>query len=256
MSILQPFSMTEFSVTCIVPVINETFSLQQTIDMLEQQNKADILEYILAVSDTKTTKESFEVIRGLELQYGDKIIVHHQKLKFLGGAIREAFEIARGTHTILMSSDLETDPNLVKDFIRLGKERPDIIITATRWKGGGGFEGYNPFKYLLNSVFQKFFSILYRTHLSDMTYGYRIFPSSLLKQIRWEELKHSFLFETILKPLKLGVKAIEIPCKWEARKEGVSQNPFLNNFIYFRIGLKVLFLKKEDILIKYIEPQV
>ena len=242
--------MADFSVTCIVPVINETFSLQQTIDMLEQQNSADVLEYILAVSAVKTTPESFVVIESLQKQYGNKIVVHRQKLKFLGGAIREAFLIARGTHTIMMSSDLETDPNLVKDFIKLSKERPEIIITATRWKGGGGFEGYNPFKYLLNSVFQRFFSMLYGTHLSDMTYGYRIFPTALLKQIQWEELKHSFLFETILKPLKLGVKAIEIPCRWEARKEGESQNPFLNNFIYFRIGLKVLFLKKEDILIK------
>ncbi len=217
--------------------------------MLEQQNSHDILEYILAVSDAKTTKESFGVIAHLQSQYGEKIRVHHQKLKFLGGAIREAFELAQGSHTIMMSSDLETDPNLVKDFIRLSKEQPEIIITATRWQGGGGFEGYNPLKYILNSVFQKFFSLLYRTRLSDMTYGYRIFPTALLKKIKWEELKHSFLFETILKPLKLGVHAIEIPCKWEARKEGVSQNPFLNNFIYFRIGLKVLFLKKENILI-------
>lgn len=241
--------MPNFSVSCIVPVINETFSLQQTIDMLEQQNAGDILEYILPVSDIKTTPESFSVIAQLQKQYGPKIIIHRQKLKFLGGAIREAFAIAKGTHTIMMSSDLETDPNLVKDFIKLSKAKPDIIITATRWKTGGSFEGYNPFKYLLNGLFQRFFSLLYHTHLSDMTYGYRIFPTALLQQIRWEELRHAFLFETILKPLQLGVKAIEIPCKWEARKEGVSQNPFINNFIYFRIGLKVLFLKREDILL-------
>lgn len=242
--------MSTHSVSCIVPVINETFSLEQTIAAVESQNGASILEYIIVVSNAKTTPESFAVIEKLQQQCGSKVVVHRQTLKFLGGAIRESFEIARGTHTVMMSSDLETDPNLVKEFIALSKEQPEIIITATRWKGGGGFDGYNPLKYLLNAVFQKFFSLLYRTHLSDMTYGYRIFPTALVQKIHWEELKHPFLLETILKPLKLGVKAIEIPCRWEARKEGVSQNPFFNNFIYFRIGLKVLFLKKEDILKK------
>lgn len=237
------------NISCIIPVINETFSLTQTIEMVEQQNASDILEYIIVVSNAKTTPESFAVIETLQNQFGNKIILHRQSMKFLGGAIRESFAIAKGSHTIMMSSDLETDPNLVKDFIRLSKAEPEIIITATRWKGGGGFKGYNPFKYIFNAIFQNFFSLLYRTHLSDMTYGYRIFPTALVQKIKWEELKHSFLFETILKPLKLGVKAIEIPCKWEARKEGISQNPFLNNFIYFRIGLKVLFMKKEDILI-------
>ena len=56
------------------------------------------------------------------------------------------------------------------------------------------------------------------------------------------------LFETIIKPLRLGTQVIEIPTKWEARKEGESQNTFMRNFEYFRIGIKGLFYSKKKIL--------
>jgi len=66
--------------------------------------------------------------------------------------------------------------------------------------------------------------------------------------IRWEELKHPFLFETIIKPLRLGVEVVEVPSTWRVRSEGVSHNTFLTNFVYFRIGLKTLFKSPHKIL--------
>jgi hypothetical protein len=81
-----------------------------------------------------------------------------------------------------------------------------------------------------------------------MTYGFRIFPAALVHSIQWEELRHPFLFETILKPLRLGVRVKEIPGVWAVRKEGESQNTFFRNFEYFPIGLKVRFTDKEKLL--------
>jgi hypothetical protein len=81
-----------------------------------------------------------------------------------------------------------------------------------------------------------------------MTYAYRIFPTKLLQAIRWEELRHPLLFETVVKPLRLGVKVIEIPGIWRARTEGESQNTFARNFEYFRIGLRVRFATAQHIL--------
>ena len=87
---------------------------------------------------------------------------------------------------------------------------------------------------------------LFLTKLSDMTYGFRIFPSNLVKEIKWQELKHPFLLETILKPLLMKVNIIEIPSKWEARLEGTSQNSFIENFRYIKTALYIrLFWKKK-----------
>ena len=72
-----------------------------------------------------------------------------------------------------------------------------------------------------------FFAVLYGTRLTDMTYAYRIYPTKLVQSLRWEELRHPFLFEALVKPLRLGVAVIEIPSIWKARMEGESQNTFL-----------------------------
>lgn len=235
------------SLSVLLPVMNETVSLRETITIIEAGSKSDILEYILVVC-SKTTPESLRVCQEFTTLNPSRFILHFQKLPFLGGAIREAFELARGSHTLMMASDLETNPKDVPNFIEKSKTNPDAIITASRWIQGGGFAGYSIVKWLLNFVFQKFFSLLYRTRLTDMTYGYRLFPTQLIKSIYWEELRHPFLFETILKPLCLGVAVIEIPSSWKARIEGESQNTFLRNFVYFRIGLKVRFYHKNRLL--------
>ena len=168
----------------------------------------------------------------------------------MGGAIREGFEIAKGSHVVLMSSDLETDPNIIQEFIANAKKHPSRIITASRWRKGGGFEKYNKVKLICNLIFERTIGLFYFVNLTDITYAFRIFPTELMRSIEWTELKHPFFLETALKPIRLGVKFIEIPAHWAARTEGVSQNSFFANFKYFKTAWDNRFLKREQILKK------
>jgi len=166
----------------------------------------------------------------------------------VGGAIREGIDLAKGSHVVMMSSDLETDPHVIRKFIKGAKKYPDRIITATRWRNGGGFENYNKIKLICNLIFERSIGIFYGVGLTDLTYAYRIFPSALMKSIKWEELKHPFFLETALKPLRLGVKFTETPGHWSARTEGQSQNGFFANFKYFKTAFHNRFLSEKDIL--------
>jgi glycosyltransferase involved in cell wall biosynthesis len=235
------------SVSVILPVMNETFSLRETVDIILRDAKEFIRELIIVVCD-RTTPEAMATVNQLKQELGDLVVVHQQKMPFLGGAIREAFDIARGSHVILMASDLETDPKLVRPMIDEEAKNPAGIVTTSRWIAGGSFEGYSKVKLMCNWVFQRSFSLMYGTRLSDMTYAYRIMPTALVQSIKWEELRHPFLFETLIKPLRLGVPVTEIPAVWVARKEGDSQNTFFRNFVYFRTGLKTRFADKASLL--------
>jgi glycosyltransferase involved in cell wall biosynthesis len=138
--------MTAFqSASIILPVMNETYSLRQTVEIIEQDCSKDVKEYLIVVCD-RTKKESLEVCDELKSKYDCRIKIHTQKMPFIGGAIREAFELASGSHTVLMASDLETPPEVVKTMIELVKQCPDIIVTASRWIKGGKFYGYDPLK--------------------------------------------------------------------------------------------------------------
>jgi glycosyltransferase involved in cell wall biosynthesis len=236
------------SASIVLPVINETTSLRQTVEIILRDVKRELLRELIIVVCQKTTPEAMATIAQLQNELGELVVVLHQRRPFLGGALRDAFDAARGSHVVIMGSDLETNPNELHLLIAAEQKNPAGIVTTSRWIRGGAFHGYSTVKLVCNWIFQRFFSALYLTHLTDMTFGYRIMPTRLVQAIEWEELRHPFNLECMIKPLRLGVPATEIPSVWHPRIEGESQNPFFRNFEYFRIGLKVRFARKAAFL--------
>jgi glycosyltransferase involved in cell wall biosynthesis len=240
-------------VSVLLPVMDETESLRQTIRILLEENSQAVSE-ILVVVCARTTRESVAVCQALQYEQPDLIKLRWQKLPYLGGAMRDCFDWATGSHVLMMASDLETDPRTVKYLIAEAEKGFDIV-TATRWTQKDAFQGYDPLKYRLNWVFQQFIRVLYGTELSDLTLAFRIFRSEWVKKIRWEELRHPFLLETILKPMRLGATIAEVPTVWRAREEGASHNTFLQNFVYFRIALKTRLRTRRNLLLQEAPPR-
>jgi glycosyltransferase involved in cell wall biosynthesis len=224
-------------VSFIVTVLNETDSLRETVDTIFAL-AADSVQEILIVIAPRTTASSRAVIRELVDKYRPYVRVHEQRLPFLGGALREGFAEARGDFLMLMASDLETDPTLVPQMIETMKTGHWDIVAASRWLAGGGFKGYSQLKLALNFLFQRFFRVLYRTNLTDLTYAYRLYRRTALEGIVWEELRHPFLLECLLKPLRRGARITELPCTWRVRGEGQSTNTLLQTFRYLRTAVK------------------
>lgn len=239
------------NVSIILPAINETFSFEETVNIIIKTcDKDDLYEFIAVVCE-RTTEESLKSIKKMQKKCETMDIpftLLWQKRPFAGGAVQDAIAICKGTHLIIMSTDLETDPYTVQELICAEKKHPEDIITASRWLKKGSFSGYDKKKEILNFLFQHIFSIYYGVKMTDMTYGFRIFPTKLMQKIVWEEMRHPFFIETALKPVRLGVKIHEIPTKWKAREEGESQNTFLQTFAYIRPAIKIRFYRKEKIL--------
>lgn len=240
MNVPAPGSRPErMKVSIIMPVMDETHSLRETVRIVMDENAATIHEVICVVS--KFTKpEALAVCQELEGTYPGICWTRQQTKPYLGGALQDAFAWATGSHVLLMASDLETDPKTAKPMIEKSREGWDIVAT-TRWQGDGGFTGYNPVKWALNWVFQKTIGAMFNTKLTDLTFGYRIWKTETLRGHDWEELRHPFLLECLLRPLLRGATSTEIPVFWTPRIEGESHNPFWRNFLYFRIAFALRF---------------
>jgi glycosyltransferase involved in cell wall biosynthesis len=231
----------------VVPVIKEVRSLHYTIDTIFSLAAESINEIIIVVCD-KTTVESLNACDTLEKKYLGRIKIVKQRLPFLGGALREGLAAACGSHVIVMFSDGESDPRSVADLVKEARKNPAAIISASRWLKGNSFKGYPVVKTWLNFLFQKMFSILYRKKITDFTFGYRLYPMQLMQDIKWEETGHSFVFESILKPLTFNVHVQEIPSTWMPRSEGESQ---LKSYMYLRylwVGCKVRITRPKRFL--------
>jgi dolichol-phosphate mannosyltransferase len=147
----------------------------------------------------------------------------------IGWAYREAIPHVTGTHALIMSSDLETNPDDAAALVRKAEETGADIVCASRWLRGGGFRGYDPFKLVLNYGYNLLFRALFRTSIHDITFGYKLVRTEVLRRIHWECGTHEFCAELLLKPLRLGYTAAEVPTRWVKRPAGESKMTFVRN---------------------------
>lgn len=227
------------TLSIMMPVLNERRMLAETLRMLFAENASDIFEVVLVLHPTRTLPESRAAVEKAVQDYPGIVRAVGQELPFVGGALRKGFAECRAEFTVMMACDGETDPHLVKAMLALQHETKADMVTATRWKKGGGFEGYGLVKLVLNYIVQKALAFIYGTKLSDLSYAYRLVRTSILHSIKWEGINHEIFLETLLKPLLLKCKIVEIPVRWKARTEGVSQIRAVYFLKYLWLALKL-----------------
>lgn len=236
------------SISLILPATDETDSIRETVRCARDVLGGYELQFVIVTSPTLTSlacRSAIEAIRkDNEPDNEHAVETFDQTLPGVGGALREGFKRARGDVTVLMSSDLETDPSVLPLMIEKIAAGYDIAA-ASRWSARGGFSGYNPVKLVLNFLFQQFFRVVYSTRLSDLTYAYRAYRTPIVQTISWEELGFPFLFETLVKPLRLGYCIAEVAAPWRVRQEGRSHNSFKQTLDYVRVGVRVRFQSKK-----------
>ena len=239
------------SVSIIIPALNETYLLRQTIEIILDSCDKDDIEEIFIVLCDRSTNECVKTAENIKDDFETHPIrIYFQNKPFVGNAFQEAFELVKGSHIITAAADMDMDPYAISKFIAKCKTSPKSIISASRWIPGGGFNGYKKYMLLLNYIFQKIIDVLFLTKLTDTTYGFRLYPTELMRSVCWEETKHPFFLETCLKPLRLGVEFIEVPAMWNVRTEGTSEISFLKYLKYINTVFHVRFMKQKNILIK------
>ncbi|MBN2473995.1 MAG: glycosyltransferase [Pirellulales bacterium] len=236
----------KLAITFVLPVLNETDSLRATVQTIRRL-ATDYLHEVLIVTAERSTPESLQVARQVAQGSPDDVRVYRQQLPHLGGALREAFAQANGSHVMLMASDLETDPELIPGFVEKMQEGCWDIVSGSRWLTGGGFEDYGRMRMLLNWAFQRCFRLLYFAPLTDLTFAYRLYRREVLDGICWEELGHPFLLECLLKPLRLGARIAEVPCRWRSRREGESAGSYRQMLEYVPLAIRIRFQPRDRI---------
>lgn len=237
-------------VTIILPTLDEGPLLKQTVtEALARLGKYDA-RVLVVTSPRLTTQETRAVIGDLKAAHAGQVESVDQVRPGVGSAAREAIERVNGDVVIFMAADMETPPEVLTSIMEKFEDGYDIVVT-NRWCKGITFNGYHPVKLLLAFVFQQLFRVLYWSNLRDLTHGYRAYRISILKDIVWEEDRHPFFFEAILKPIRLGYKIGEVDMPWEifsARTTSIGRAKPLDLFGYVRTGLRIRFMPKKKML--------
>jgi hypothetical protein len=223
-----------YSVSIILPILNEIKSLKTTIKILDKIKIKK--EYLIIYSKKLTSNEVQENLKLLQRRYKN-FRCFPQKKPFVGGAIDYGIKKSSNSHIAIMASDLETNPYEFEKIIAASIKNPFHIISADRWISQKGFSDYGVIKFLANFIFQKLIKFFFKYEILDFTFAYRLYPKKALKNYDIKELRHGFALEILLYPLKRGFKVITLPAKWKKRVEGKSSITIQSYFSY----LKVLF---------------
>tara|TARA_B100000989_G_C19531616_1_gene470288 strand:- start:3567 stop:4259 length:693 start_codon:yes stop_codon:yes gene_type:complete len=222
----------DYSISIILPVLNEINSLKKTLSILSKINCEK--EFIIIYSSKLTKKSVIEEIIKLKLNY--KNLKYKKQIRpFVGGAIDLGIKMSKKKYIAIMASDLETNPFELNKMIMISKKNPQYIISADRWIKNKSFKGYGFIKTVANYIFQKLLKLFFNYKIFDFTFAYRIYPKNALKGYKIRELRHGFALEILLMPVKKGFGVITVPSNWRKRIEGYSSITLDSYLSYLKV---------------------
>lgn len=241
--------MAEFkNATIMMGAVDETDSLRQTVlTILDICKHEDIREIIIGYSQRVTPESKAVVDEMAALDTDVPIVTFMQKRKGISGLV-DMIDVARGSHCILVASDMALDLQCVANMIERAKEDGDRIASSSRWMKGCTFVEYGTLKKILNFCAQQFLKVLFGAKMTDFTNPCQIAPTEVYQSIEWENEGFPILIEMVLKPLRLGYEFMEVPTNCYPRKQGKSKNSRKQTAMYLNTALHVRFMKKKDIL--------
>jgi glycosyltransferase involved in cell wall biosynthesis len=158
-----------FRVSVVIPARNEANNLPHVFQALP----AGLHEVILV--DGHSTDRTIEVARAL---WPDVKIVQ-QTRRGKGNALACGFAQVTGDVVVLLDADGSADPREIPAFVAALAAGADFA-KGTRFDGGGCSHDITRFRRVGNAGLNRLVNLLFRTHYTDLCYGYNAFRSYLL----------------------------------------------------------------------------
>jgi dolichol-phosphate mannosyltransferase len=202
----------------IVLAFNEVDSLEETIFQIQAWLHEIDYEIVISTSQHATI-ECQDMAKDLAQKY-NQVSCYFQMKPFVAAAVLEVAQNSEAKFLVYMSADGETPAEAIPRMLEMQRLSDADVVSTSRWIKGGSFTNYGGVKYLTSLLAQQLCRLVYQSRLTEFTYGFRLYRSEILKNYNYREERHPFFLETLLVPLRLGYKIIEIPVKWVPRVEG------------------------------------
>ncbi len=196
----------------IVPCYNEERTIVRLIDKVRGVNLPGWEKEIIVVDDKSTdkTREILREINGLKC-------IFHEKNQGKGAAVRTGFNSCNGDVLIIQDADLEYDPD---EYSRLLKPIVDgyaDVVFSSRFVGGDAHRVFYIWHYLSNRFLTVLSNLLSGLNLSDMESCYKIFRSSILKDMTLRSKRFEIEVELTAKFCKNKYRIYEMPISYYGR---------------------------------------
>jgi len=215
----------------LVPTYNESASSELLISRIKniRRQVGQLIDgnVDMLLIDDNSPDGTAEIVRGLGEGWIE--ILHRSEKGGLGPAYLAGFRygIAKNYDFIVeMDADLSHQPEELLEMTKpIAEGRSDLAI-GTRWMPGGKIVNWPISRQLISRAGTTYARIVLGIKLRDITSGYRVFRSKVLKSIDLENVEskgYGFQIEMALETLRHGFRIEEVPITFVERVDGVSK---------------------------------
>ena len=207
----------------VLPTYNEKESLELTV----QEIRANTKDVDILIVDDNSPDGTGAIADRLAKDSGSISVLHRTQKQGLGPAYLAGFDhgFSKGYEFIIeMDADGSHRPVDLAKLISASNSA-DLVI-GSRWASGGAVLNWPWHRQLISRVGNTYARLLLGSSINDMTAGFRVYRSSLLKSIITSDIAshgYSFQVELAWRAEKHGAKIIEVPITFVERAHGNSK---------------------------------
>lgn len=222
----------------LIPAYNEEENILEVINRVQKAKLEGVTKEIIIIDDFSTDKTRRVL---MDIKDGSLKIFFHPKNLGKGAAIRTGLKHATGDIILIQDADLEYNPKEYPILLKPILENKTKVVYGSRLEAiRENIANMYKLHYFGNIFLTIITNFLYRTKITDMETGYKVFKKEVLDGIELKARRFDFEPEITAKILKKGYKIVEVPISFVARKFEDGKK------ITWRDGIKALFY-----LIKY-----
>ena len=188
----------------IIPVYNERETIDEIINRVKNAQVLGYEKEIIIVNDGSTDGT---IIKDLFL--------NHPKNLGKGAAIKTGLGQVTGDLVLIQDADLEYSPDDYVDLLKAYNFQNPVVYGSRNLKREN--RGYLFYSFG-GKLLTRFFNLLYRTKLTDINTGFKLFRTDIIKGAQLSENGFDFCEEITAKIVKMGYKIKEVPINYYPRK--------------------------------------
>ena len=214
----------------IVPAYNEAATVETALKRIRE---VELRLEIIVVNDA-STDGTREILTQLEEKRLVDRVLHHEKNRGKGAAIRTGIEAATGDVVVVQDADLEYDPQDLPALLLPIRSRQADAVYGSRFQGGPHRVLYF-WHFIGNKVLTLLSNMFTNLNLTDLETCYKLVRSDLMKKLPLTSNRFGFEVEITARLAQARARIWEIPISYSGRTYAEGKK------ITWRDGVAALF---------------